>query len=76
MHLTNYAINKFSTNYVFNQSEINDNIGHKRSYTAIFQVIVLKHVDFRENGVRYSKAAIRNRSNNRKNNFSELLKNG
>ena len=31
MHLTNYAINKFSSKYVFNESEKNDGVGHKRS---------------------------------------------
>lgn len=38
MHLTNYAINKQSPNYIFNRDENQDNIGHKRSYTAVMQV--------------------------------------
>jgi len=38
MHLTNYAINKESPNFVFNDSEINDNIGHKKSLKAVFKV--------------------------------------
>ena len=39
MHLTNYAINKTSKNFVFNKSDKDDSTGHKRSYT-----FVLKHL--------------------------------
>lgn len=39
MHLTNYAINKFSPDFIFNKSEDEDNIGHKRSYTATIKVL-------------------------------------
>jgi tubulin polyglutamylase TTLL6/13 len=35
MHLTNYAINKNNENFVFNENADDDNIGHKRSLTAI-----------------------------------------
>jgi tubulin polyglutamylase TTLL6/13 len=31
MHLTNYAINKNSAKFIFNKSDSNDDIGHKRS---------------------------------------------
>jgi tubulin polyglutamylase TTLL6/13 len=34
MHLTNYAINKFSPDFQGNKHIDNDNLGHKRSYTA------------------------------------------
>jgi len=44
MHLTNYAINKDSDDFVFNDDAGQDNIGHKRSMSA-----VLKQVD-KENG--------------------------
>lgn len=36
MHLTNYAINKKNPNFVFNDKESSDNVGHKRSLTSIF----------------------------------------
>jgi tubulin polyglutamylase TTLL6/13 len=40
MHLTNYAINKDSDGFIFNDDPNKDNVGHKRSLTAI-----LKHFD-------------------------------
>ena len=40
MHLTNYAINKESEDFVANEDAGKDDIGHKRSLTAIF-----KHID-------------------------------
>lgn len=38
MHLTNYAINKKSKNFIFNEKEENDDIGHKRSLSSLFEV--------------------------------------
>ena len=40
MHLTNYAINKESEDFIPNQEEGKDDVGHKRSLTSIF-----KHID-------------------------------
>lgn len=40
MHLTNYAINKDSEEFVFNEDPNRDDVGHKRSLRAIF-----KHID-------------------------------
>jgi len=40
MHLTNYAINKHSKNFIFNSNAENPNIGHKRSLASIW-----KHID-------------------------------
>lgn len=37
MHLTNYAINKHSPNFVFNEKSGVDNVGHKRSLTSTMQ---------------------------------------
>ena len=37
MHLTNYAINKNNENFVFNEDEHEDDIGHKRSIAACFK---------------------------------------
>lgn len=34
MHLTNYAINKNSENFIFNEDPKVDNVGHKRSLTS------------------------------------------
>jgi tubulin polyglutamylase TTLL6/13 len=39
MHLTNYAINKRSQEFVFNTSEERDDVGHKRSYSAVMRRI-------------------------------------
>ncbi len=39
MHLTNYAINKDSENFIANTSETNDDIGSKRSFTSILRRI-------------------------------------
>lgn len=36
MHLTNYAINKDSDDFVFNEDPNKDDVGHKRSLRAIF----------------------------------------
>jgi len=39
MHLTNYAINKFSKKFVFNTSETQMDIGHKRNIKFILQYL-------------------------------------
>jgi tubulin polyglutamylase TTLL6/13 len=39
MHLTNYAINKDSEGFIFNEDSKKDDIGHKRSLTAVFKQI-------------------------------------
>jgi len=39
MHLTNYAINKNSSNFVFNVDERDDSVGHKRSIKALFKTL-------------------------------------
>lgn len=38
MHLTNYAINKDNPNFVFNETDNKDNVGHKWSFTAVLDV--------------------------------------
>jgi tubulin polyglutamylase TTLL6/13 len=35
MHLTNYAVNKGSTKFIANNSPLMDDVGHKRSLTAV-----------------------------------------
>lgn len=42
MHLTNYAINKTSENFVFNYDSSLDNVGHKQSLQAAFLKIEKK----------------------------------
>ena len=37
MHLTNYAINKNSEDFIFNEEESVDDIGHKRSLSAVLK---------------------------------------
>jgi hypothetical protein len=39
MHLTNYAINKDSPKYVFNESLDNLSLGHKKSLAEFFQTL-------------------------------------
>lgn len=39
MHLTNYAINKDSEQFIFNEDPTKDNIGHKRSLNAVWTYI-------------------------------------
>lgn len=39
MHLTNYAINKNSDNFIFNEDVHDDSSGHKRSLTAILDYL-------------------------------------
>ena len=41
MHLTNYAINKKNPNFIFNEKECNDNIGHKRSLSSVLKVFFI-----------------------------------
>ena len=41
MHLTNYAINKKSENFVFNEGVENDGDGHKRSLSSVLRVIII-----------------------------------
>ena len=37
MHLTNYAINKDSPNFEFNENEEEMDVGHKRSLTSVLK---------------------------------------
>ena len=39
MHLTNYAINKDSEDFIFNEDPNKQDIGHKRSLESIFKSI-------------------------------------
>jgi len=43
MHLTNYAINKESENFIQNTDKNNDDIGSKRSLQAILDGIDLEY---------------------------------
>ena len=45
MHLTNYAINKHNRNFIFNTSDKNMGVGHKRSLTAVFKQMADKGMD-------------------------------
>lgn len=45
MHLTNYAINKKSPKFVFNNSSTNMGIGHKRSLKCIYEQMGKKGVN-------------------------------
>lgn len=39
MHLTNYAINKNSSKFVFNKSDEDDSVGHKRSLAYVYRLL-------------------------------------
>ena len=39
MHLTNYAINKNSSKFIFNKDEHSDSVGHKRSLTYVYKYL-------------------------------------
>jgi hypothetical protein len=39
MHLTNYAINKGSSKFIFNKDGESDNVGHKRSLKFIYRYL-------------------------------------
>ena len=39
MHLTNYAINKNSENFEANEDSAEDDVGHKRSVSAVLKII-------------------------------------
>lgn len=39
MHLTNYAINKTNSKFIFNKSDEDDSTGHKRSYTYVLKYL-------------------------------------
>jgi len=43
MHLTNYAINKDNPNFVFNENAEKDDVGHKRSFISVLNVIDMKN---------------------------------
>lgn len=45
MHLTNYAINKHNKNFIFNTSDKNMGVGHKRSLAAVFKQMADKGMD-------------------------------
>ncbi|EAR97536.2 tubulin-tyrosine ligase family protein (macronuclear) [Tetrahymena thermophila SB210] len=37
MHLTNYAVNKKNPNFIFNENDQNDDVGHKRSFSSVLK---------------------------------------
>jgi tubulin polyglutamylase TTLL6/13 len=39
MHLTNYAINKLSDKFIFNNDEQEQSTGHKRSLSSVFELM-------------------------------------
>jgi tubulin polyglutamylase TTLL6/13 len=39
MHLTNYAINKDNPKFVFNKTEKDMSVGHKRSLSSVYGLL-------------------------------------
>ena len=48
MHLTNYAINKESDKFIFNEDENDMSVGHKRSITSVFKLMEENGVDIEQ----------------------------
>ena len=48
MHLTNYAINKNSPKFIFNNDTSNMGYGHKRSLTCVYKQLAAKGIDVDE----------------------------
>lgn len=48
MHLTNYAVNKRNPNFIYNQNEFKDYVGHKRSMTSILKYLFKQGKDVRK----------------------------
>lgn len=49
MHLTNYAINKRSKDFVFNNDTNKDDIGHKRSFSSVLKVYNAYYISIYKN---------------------------
>lgn len=45
MHLTNYAINKDNPKFIFNKTECDMTVGHKKSLTAVFDILKIQGVN-------------------------------
>jgi tubulin polyglutamylase TTLL6/13 len=45
MHLTNYAINKDSPNFIFNNDTKRTDVGHKRSLSSVWELMKSKGID-------------------------------
>ena len=45
VHLTNYAINKNNKKFIFNTSDKQMHVGHKRSLASIYNILKRKEVD-------------------------------
>ena len=48
MHLTNYAINKESDKFIFNEDANDMSVGHKRNLEAVFKIMGERGVDVPE----------------------------
>jgi tubulin polyglutamylase TTLL6/13 len=48
MHLTNYAINKNSPKFIFNNNASNMGVGHKRSLSSVYKQLAAKGLDIDE----------------------------
>ena len=52
MHLTNYAVNRYSPNFISNKDISDDHIGHKRSLTSTFKLLAERGHDVEEIGLK------------------------
>ncbi len=50
MHLTNYAINKDSEGFIFNEDAKRDDVGHKRSMTSVLKFMDQARTDKQHGG--------------------------
>eukprot|EP00826_Nyctotherus_ovalis_P024154 TRINITY_DN1870_c0_g1_i6.p1 TRINITY_DN1870_c0_g1~~TRINITY_DN1870_c0_g1_i6.p1 ORF type:complete len:733 (-),score=155.94 TRINITY_DN1870_c0_g1_i6:130-2223(-) len=59
VHLTNYAVNKFNDDYVFNESAENADVGHKRSLSFVWKYVDDNGGDSRELRRRIEEAIVK-----------------
>ena len=59
MHLTNYAINKDNPKFEFNKSTKDMTHGHKRSLTAVYDLLASRGADVRQLKARISDCIIK-----------------
>ena len=52
IQLTNYAINKLNPNFIFNQSQELDILGHKRSQMSVLKLLKENNHDLKKFGAR------------------------
>jgi len=45
MHLTNFSVNKNNPEFIYNENEEGEGVGHKRSIKSVFKMLEMKGVN-------------------------------